>query len=507
MSGRDPGTPRTNPTESVAEPAPGRVLRTVVLLLAALGVGSLGSGLAIAQGLPSDDECRLFTGASLLSMTGEQAAPTPNQDVLVCGIRIRAVGATGTLNVPEGTERVDVGGKVIMPGLVDGHVHLFAPLDLQLNLVWGVTTVRNLFGNPLTLNLREQTAAGRMWGPRVVTAGPIVDGDPAVWPGSAAVSSADAARAAVKEQVEAGYDFIKVYSLLDPAPFYAAIEAADAAGVPVGGHVPSSVSLRDAAAAGMDFIEHLTGFLPALQADDSTWSRMSEEERAKLGRYRAIALQVDGFDPSKLPEVAEWMIENDVWNIPTFVVIERITAPLERKQEWLASHPQMPTVSGGTRSFWDPSTDFRLQDVPAEDLAARHRSAELHLPIVKALHEAGAELMLGTDTPNPFVFPGYSVHEELQRFVDAGLTPWQALRTATVQPARFFGEEESSGRVMPGFVADLLLLDANPLDDIANTRKVAGVVTRGRWLDAAALRAMEDRVISAYGNERPTSEP
>ena len=480
------------------------VLRTCLAAVACVAVVAALE----AQEFPSDESCRVFVNADLLTMAGDEVeAPTPGQDVLVCGTRIRAVGATGSLTIPEGAAEVDAAGKVMMPGLVDGHVHLFAPLDLQLNLVWGVTTVRNLFGNPMSLGLRESTAAGRLWGPRIVTAGPIVDGDPAVWPGSAAVATAEAARASVEQQVEAGYDFIKVYSLLDPEPFRAAIDAAKEAGLPVGGHVPSSVPLRDAVAAGMDFIEHLTGFLPALQREDSAWARMTVEERRAENRYRAIALQVDGFDSGKLSEVAGWMVEHDVWNIPTFIVIERITASLEQKQEWLASHPQMSTVSGAIRNFWNPSSDFRLQDVSAEDLAARNRSAALHLPIVKALHDAGAELMLGTDTPNPFVFPGYSVHEELQRFVDAGLSPWQALRTATVQPARFFGEEDSSGRIAAGFTADLLLLDANPLEDIANSKKVAGVVSRGRWLDAEALRAMEDRVIAASGNERPSEAP
>lgn len=496
--------------ESVAEGAgslPAPLARTVIRGLMIVGVIAMAAvAPGRAQELPADNQCRLFHGAAVLTMVGDEVeAPTPGRDVLVCGTRIRAVGAAGTLEVPQGTESIDVTGKVMLPGLVDGHVHLFAPLDLQLNLVWGVTTVRNLFGNPVALHLREQTAKGRMWGPRIVTAGPIVDGNPPVWPGSSAVETEEQARAAVQDQVAAGYDFIKVYSLLEPEPFRAAIQAADEAGVPVGGHVPSSVPLRDAVAAGMDFIEHLTGFLPAVQNDDSAWAQMSADEQQALNRYHAIALQVDGFDPEKLPQVAGWMIEHGVWNIPTFVVIERVTAPLEQKNEWFASHPQMPTVSGATRSFWDPSTDFRLRDVPPEDLAARHRSSALHLPIVKALHDAGAELMLGTDTPNPFVFPGYSVHEELQRFVDAGLTPWQALRTATVQPARFFGEEDSMGRIAPGYVADLLVLDANPLDDIANSKSVAGVATRGRWLDAEALRAMEDRVIAASGNQRPAA--
>ncbi|REJ74887.1 MAG: hypothetical protein DWQ36_13645 [Acidobacteria bacterium] len=454
------------------------------------------------QPFPADDACTLFSGAALISFAGDEVdAPTPDQDVLVCGTRIRAVGPSGSLEVPEGATRVDASGKVLMPGLFDGHVHLFAPLDLDLNLAWGVTGVRNLFGNAFALNTRAQIEQGAIVGPRFFTAGPIVDGDPPIWPGSDAVTTAEAARETVAKQAEAGYDFVKVYSLLRPDPFFAAIEAAHERGLMAGGHVPGSVPLEDATARGMDFIEHLTGFLPAAQRDDSPYLALTPDERRATDRYEITRLQVEGFDPEKLPTVAGWMVEHGVWNIPTFVVIERITASAAQKQEWVETHPQMRYVSGPTLSFWNPNNDFRLQDVSEEQLAARARSAALHAPIVKALHEAGAELMLGTDTPNPFVFPGYSVHEELQRFVEAGLTPWQALRAATVQPARFLGQEEVFGRVAPGLEADLLLLDANPLEAIENTERVAGVMTRGRWLDRAALDAKLAAVAKAYGKE------
>jgi imidazolonepropionase-like amidohydrolase len=193
------------------------------------------------------------------------------------------------------------------------------------------------------------------------------------------------------------------------------------------------------------------------------------------------------------------MKQNGVWNIPTFVVVERIAASSEQKKEWTTTHPQMRTVSQATLSFWTPENDFRLQGLTDQQLAARRRSVDLHAPIVKALHDAGAELMLGTDTPNPFVFPGFSVHEELQRFVEAGLTPWQTLRLATVQPARFLDQVDTFGRIEVGLEADLLLLDADPLADISNTQKIFGVMTRGRWLDRSALDGKLNAVAKAYG--------
>ncbi len=458
--------------------------------------------LSLAQEFPATDDCLLIAGASILTMEGaEVEAPTTAQDVLICGQQIRAIGDVGSLEVPPETTRIDGAGKVLMPGLTDGHVHLNAPLDLELNLAWGVTSVRNLFGNPLSLNLRERVRTGELWGPRMWTAGPIIDGDPALWPGSAAVATADAARSAVKDQAEAGYDFIKVYSLLRPEPFFAALEAAQEAGLKVGGHVPLSVPLADAVEAGMDFIEHLQEFLPAMQAADSELQTMSKADRRKLGFSDRARLSAEGFDPKRLPEVAQLMVKHKVWNIPTFLVLERISASAQQKSEWFETHPQMRTQGQMTENFWNPANDFRLQNVTEEQLLARQRSARLHMPIVKALHDAGAELMLGTDTPNPFVFPGYSVHEELRRFVEAGLSPWQALRTATVQPARFLGQEAVFGQVKAGLEADLLLLDADPLQDIANTERIFGVITRGRWLDRATLTAKVNAVAKAYGKE------
>ncbi len=451
-----------------------------------------------AQQLPADDACSVIASVAVLTM--EQEELLADSDVLICGTRIRALGPSGSLVLPPGTRRIEGRGQVLMPGLTDGHIHLFAVSDLEVDLGWGVTTVRNMFGSPLSLNLRDRIHDGALWGPRMITAGPIIDGDPAVWPGSVAVSTAEAARKVVAEQVAAGYDFIKVYSRLEPEPFFAAIAAAKQAGVRVGGHVPESVPLVYAVVGGIEFIEHLTGYLKALQGPQSPWSRLSPAERAGLDGYESTRLLVEGFDPPRLLVVAGWMKERGVWNIPTFVVIERITASAEQKEKWTQEHPAMKWVSPMARAMWNPKNDFRLRDATPEQLAARHRSAELHAPIVKALFDAGCELMLGTDTPNPFVFPGYSVHEELERFVAAGLTPYQALATATVNAARFLGLETTIGRIAPGLDADLVLLEASPLEVIANTKRIAGVMTRGRWLDRTELDRRLAAVAKASGN-------
>ena len=461
---------------------------------------ALGAAPAIPQELPTDDACSLLAGADLISMQGDEvAAPTTGQDVLVCGTKIRSVADSGTLDVPAGATRIAADGKVLLPGLTDGHIHLFAPRDLDLYLAWGVTTVRNLFGHLVSVRMRDRLDEGLQWGPRMITAGPIVDGDPPVWPGSATVTTAEEARAVVGQQVEAGFDFIKVYNGLESEPFFAIIKAAEEAGVQVGGHVPASVTLEAAVKGGIQFIEHLEGFQLAVQAEDSPYLALSRDELSELGDLDRVRLLVAGLGSDRLEEVAGWMVQHGVWNIPTFVVMERIGASGEQKDEWAATHPQMRTVSQRTIASWIPENDFRLQNSSEERLEALRLGATLHLPIVKALHDAGAELMLGTDTSNPFVFPGYSVHEELQRFVAAGLTPWQALRTATVQPARFLGLEDTFGRVAAGLEADLLLLDANPLEDIANTAAIAGVMSRGRWLDRASLDAKLDAVAQAYG--------
>jgi hypothetical protein len=206
--------------------------------------------------------------------------------------------------------------------------------------------------------------------------------------------------------------------------------------------------------------------------------------------------QIDFVDEAKLPSVIEATKQGGAWNCPALIVTRRYVSSEEAQV--LARQPEMRFVPPAVRAMWDPSQDFRLKDFKAEDFARLRRRDAFVLKVTRALRDAGARLLLGTDTGNPFVIPGFSVHEELALLVQAGLTPYEALRAGTRDAAEFTGRLEEFGTVEPGKRADLLLLDANPLEDVANARRRSGVMVRGRWLPEAELQAMLEEVAASY---------
>lgn len=306
------------------------------------------------------------------------------------------------------------------------------------------------------------------------------------------VESASEAREAVAEQAAAGYDFVKVYHTLSAGAYWAAVDEATERGLPVAGHVPNEVGLEGALAAGQASIEHLQGYDEAIEADDSSyrhgwhWSKL----------YLAMPA-----DTAKIARAAERTAEARVWNAPTLVQQERI-APLETMRGWLSA-PEVAWVPAEIRrrwdpAGWDPGYRERLAALGPEETAILERGRRQREALVRALHEAGAGLLVGTDTPNPFVVPGVSVHEELTRLVAAGLQPEDALAAATREAARFLGVLEEVGTVEAGKRADFVLLGANPLEEIGNTRRIEGVMARGTWLSRAELDATLAEVAAAY---------
>ncbi|MEM7204712.1 MAG: amidohydrolase family protein [Planctomycetota bacterium] len=390
--------------------------------------------------------------------------------VAVDGV-ITAVGAAGEVAVPAGARRPEVAGAFVLPGLCDLHVHLAHERDLLLYIAHGVTTVRNMWGGPDTLALRETIAAGDRLGPSIVTTGPIMDGAGGRWPGSGVLRDAAAARRAVEAQRAAGYDAFKVYDALSADVYAAIVDQARAVGLPVVGHVPNAVGLAGVLDAGQASIEHLRG-------------------------YRDAA-------PEDWPALAARTVQRGVWNCVTLVVDELPWSAL-RDLDAARQRPAVQWVAPSVRATWDPQRDVRFAGhrtmTPALWAGHRARMARLRA-ITKLLHDAGAGLLLGTDAPNPFVVPGASAHQELALLVDAGLSPYAALRTGTVAAAAFLGRADRQGTVAVGQVADLLLLRASPLADIAHTRDRVGVVVRGDYLAATELRDRLDRLRRADAEE------
>jgi hypothetical protein len=401
---------------------------------------------------------------------------------------------------------IDGAGRWLVPGLSDMHVHITDPEQLAVMTAHGVTHVRNMWGSTDILALREKVHTGECLGPAIQTAGPLVDGSPPVWPGSTVVTDNQEAEVAVSEQQALGYDFIKVYSNLEPNVFQALASSCQRRAFPFAGHIPYRVPLEDAIASGAASFEHLLGFKQALARPEYPIGALarSPENLALARRIANGELTIDAvFDPEKLDELADSIARKQLWTCPTLVVLRNLLYTSAQSNAALA-RPECRWIPSALLNFWNPASDFRRAGTTDVDLQALQALRPLELKIVAALQRAGAPLMAGTDTPNPYVIPGDSLKDELQLFVDAGLTPGEALHSATAAPAQFRSESGKSGVVLPGASADLLLVDANPLEDIAALRKVSGVMLRGKWLPRADLDHQLESVANRYAMH-PTS--
>lgn len=453
-----------------------RVLVKGFLALLALGCGTRRA--RTAEPMAPAEPALAFVDVSVVPMDANHVLE--HQTVLIRGDRIAALGPSASTAVPDGATRIDGHGQWLMPGLVDMHVHLNDAEDGTLYVANGVTSIRNMWGTLDTLATRADYAAGHVLGPTVYTTGPILDGSPVIWPGSVAIDDAEEAEQEVSAEKAAGYDLVKVYTRLGKEAYLGILAAAKKQGLRVVGHVPDAVGLEGVLAAGsQESIEHLTGYLMAVQEQDSP--ALGKGEFGPNSR-----LVVAHVDESKLAEVVRRSKAAGVWNCVTQVMTENFAALDDH--EALLRLPGVKYLSPEQLASWDPKENFRARDMTAEDFAAEHARAAFNKRLTRALHEAGARLLLGTDTSNPFVIAGFSIHEELALLVEAGLTPFEALRAGTADAAEFMHAELEFGRVAPGMRADLILVDGDPLADVRNAGRASGVVLRGRWLPAAKLQ-------------------
>lgn len=432
-----------------------------------------------------------------------KAALKPDQTVVVTGNRITAVGKTGRVKMPAGAQVIDVAGKYLIPGLWDMHVHVFnngsnpgtnnKDYYFPLFVANGVTGVRDMWSDPEDLKLlrrwRQESEVGALLSPRIAPGSSIVDGVPTFIPNAHGVSSPEEARRAVRMLKEAGAGFIKIYWNLTPEAYRAIADESKKLGIPYAGHVPFAVSAADASDAGQKSIEHLTGL----------WETCSSREEA-LRKAKGLAPQEltaelwRTYDEGKCRALFSRFAGNGTWHVPTMAIHRMLTfrrdetfrkddrlryIPADEAREWLAPPRGVDRFSPETR---------------------RARFAKM-LETIGLMHRAGVPLLAGTDVGNPFIFPGFSLHDELEAFAQAGLTPLQALQTATLNPARYLGMTGSLGTVEKGKLADLVLLDANPLESIGNTRRIHAVIVNGQLFDRKALDAMLTQVETAAGRK------
>lgn len=433
------------------------------------------------------DSVVAFVDVTVIPMDRERMLP--RQTVVIRGNRIVAIGPSDRVKVPAGGRKVDGRGKFLIPGLAEMHAHIpggdtpdsVVERTLFLYVAGGITTIRGMLGDPRHLDLRARAARGELLSPTIYTSGPSLNGNSVPTPGAAARM--------VAEQKAAGYDFLKIHPGIAGEVFDTLAATARRVGIRFAGHVPLDVGLARAIESGYATIDHLDGYVEAMVRDGSpVTAAESEFFGLNLGEY---------LDESKLPGLVEATRDARVWNVPTEVLMENLISG--ESVEVLERRPEMQYVPPSSLPKWADTKKSILRENGASVESAR-RIMQVRRKLIKALHDAGAGLLLGSDAPQIYNVPGFSIHRELAALVAAGLTPYQALETGTRNVALFFGTLPASGTIALGKRADLVLLDANPLVDVGNTTRRAGVMLRGRWLPKAEIERRLAAIAKSVGN-------
>ncbi|HEX7091001.1 MAG TPA: amidohydrolase family protein [Longimicrobiales bacterium] len=425
-----------------------------------------------------------FVGANVVPMDRERVIE--NQTVIVRDGRIAEVGPAGQVRVPAGALRIEAAGKYLLPGLAEMHGHIpggRAPREyiddvLFLFVANGVTTVRGMQGHPRQLGLRDSVMQGLTLGPTLVLASPALSGQ--------SVRTVEDARRLVREYHRAGYDLLKVHEGLSPEIYDAIAETARELGIPFGGHVSDLVGLHAALAAGQVTIDHLDNYILAAERDDSPLRDAMPQERARQLPFH--------LDEAKIPELAAATRRAGAWVVPTMPLWEVLQGASE-PAEALLQRPELKYVPPQPVQRWADAVR-RIQERTDRDAARAHIAFRKRM--LKALADAGVGILLGSDAPQIFNVPGFSIHREMRAMVEAGLTPYQVLESGTRNVALYLGTPDEFGTVAPGRRADLILLEANPLEDVGNVARRAGVMVRGRWLPESEIQARLARIAAAY---------
>ncbi len=420
------------------------------------------------------------------------------RDVLIVKERIVAVKPVGKLEDKSGSV-LDGKGQFLIPGLWDMHTHPDDPevwwmkpgveereQMMPLFIVNGVTGTRDMAGD---LNLmkewKNKIAAGSLIGPEIIAAGPLLDGAEAMWDGSVSISSADHVRSIVDSLVDEGIDFLKVYSGLPRDVFFALCKYAAEIQMPVVGHIPTDVTTVEGAAAGMTCQEHfLNVLMECSRQEENIRNDKVDYGSAESGidkYYIRNRLMLDTYDETKAKKLFKQYVKYKTWHTPT---ISMWYKNAYYEEEVMKDEVYFKYLPKYLRKYWQVDTNVHLKYRHPKIIATKKRLVEFYLKLIKDMHDSGVPLLAGTDTgANPLCIPGIGVHNELSMFVKAGLTPAEALKTATSNPAKFLQLEEDFGSIEEGKIANLVLLEKNPLEDIENLRAIHAVIKRGELFD------------------------
>ena len=415
----------------------------------------------------------VFKSVNVIPMDQEHVLE--NQTVVVKDGKITALGNDGNVKFSKGALVVDAKGKYLTPGWAEIHAHV-PPIDdiepmkevLMLYLANGITTIRGMLGHPKHLELRSKINNGDILGPHFYTTGPSFNGQ--------TVKSADRGAAMVREQKAAGYDYLKLHPGLTKETFPAIAKTANEVGIPFVGHVSFNVGVWRAIDAGYSSIDHLDGFIEAIVPRSDTLAEPETGQFAAWIAYRA--------DDAQIPELMKGLREKHIRVVPTQALAERWLSPLPA--EAFTSDPEMKYMKPEQIKSW-VNTKNGYNTNPNFSKEHAEKLIQIRRKLIAACQKNGVELLLGSDAPQIFNVPGFSIHHEMKYMVDAGLTPYETLRTGTVNVAAYLNKP-NSGVIKPGNVSDLVLLNGNPLTDITQTRSIEGVMIGTNWLSKAYIQ-------------------
>lgn len=439
-----------------------------------LGVLFLLAAIALNSALA---DTTVFVNVNVIPMNSEEVLT--QQTVIVAGGVVATIGDVDTVPVPEEAIVIDGTDRYLMPGLAEMHAHVPGAKSAELDRYFalfvanGVTTVRGMLGQPSHLRLRDELLSGKVFGPRLITSGPSLNG-------RSVSGAADGARQA-REQHAAGYDFLKIHPGLSAGEFGAIADVANELGIPFAGHVPAAVGVSNAIASGIATIDHLDGYMAALMPSNF-------DPSGGYGGFFDVLL-ADQVNTDKIATLAAETAQAGVWNVPTQSLIEQLINEVSVTE--LRNRPDMQYMPAETVDRWIAAKEAQQAERGfSPEVAAE--AIRIRRALILALHEAGGRILLGSDAPQIFNVPGFSLHNELEFLVASGLTPFEALQAGTVNVAEFL--DLDTGTVQVGRQADLVLLDGNPLETIGNSRRIHGVMVRGDWYSGGAI----ERRLSRY---------
>ena len=462
------------------EPPSAMTRAIVTILLAMLGLTP-----------PVWSQVVAFENVNVVPMDRERILE--RQTVVIRDGRIAEIGPAVKVKTPAGAVRVQAAGKYLIPGLAEMHGHLPSPDSprelvehiLFLYVANGVTTVRGMLGNPAALEHRAAIASGRLLGPRLYVAGAGFGGN---------VKTVEIAEKMVRDQKAAGYDLLKITEGMSPPVYATVARTAKEVKIDFAGHVPNAVGVRGAIEARQRSIDHLDNYVEALEADNSPLRHADPQKRA-----RELPFHVD---ERKIPELARLTREAGVWNVPTMALWE-IFHDGRAGEALRQALPEVRYMPRRTVDDWVKRKNELLQPSAGIFMGlgagskAGDRVIELRRKILKGLRDAGAKIALGTDSPQVFSVPGFSIHREMQLMAAIGFTPFEVLKSGTRSIGEYLGTLSETGTIEQGKRADLILLDANPLKDIRSVARRAGVVVAGRWFPEAEIQRRLEALATA----------